>query len=262
MNKIGAMVRYEVLMAWRRRSLPILWFLLLVGVVGFALLVSSVNQQGMSLAQIMARNSNMPTYVLNTIPLINILVAGVLIFSVGITLMIVETFPLDKQFKVRELLDTLPINRSVYIGGKVLGAWSGLLIGWVLMGIVCSIALYLILGAYDLRVLVLLWVVALLPATLLASALSVLAGALVGSRRLAVLVGLVLLPITLFLVGWGIPAFFNTGGLIDPIYAMAMAGPVTPTRLLNDLLIVIAGYTGVIAGVWVIVWGWMRVRER
>ena len=40
MTKLSAMVRYEVLMAWRRRSLPILWILLLVGVIGFALLVA------------------------------------------------------------------------------------------------------------------------------------------------------------------------------------------------------------------------------
>ena len=39
MSKIGAMVRYEILMAWRRRSLPILWVLLLGGIVGFALLM-------------------------------------------------------------------------------------------------------------------------------------------------------------------------------------------------------------------------------
>jgi len=124
MNKLTAIVHYEIVMAWRRRSLPILWILLLVGVVGFALLVTSVNHNGMSLAEIMGRNANKPAYVLNTIPIINVLLAGTLIFSVGITMMICEMIPLDRQFKVRELLDTLPISRADYLAGKVLAAWG------------------------------------------------------------------------------------------------------------------------------------------
>jgi len=134
-------------------------------------------------------------------------------------------------------------------------------IGWLLMGIVSAAALYLLLGAYDLRVFALLWIVALLPATLLASALSVLAGSLAGSRRLAVIIGLLLLPFVLMLVGMGIPTFFSAGGLIDPIYAMASSIAPTPAQLVNDVLKMIAGYAAVVAVVWVLVWGWMRLRE-
>jgi hypothetical protein len=39
MSKIGAMMRYEVVMAWRRRSLPILWLLLTISMVGFGLIM-------------------------------------------------------------------------------------------------------------------------------------------------------------------------------------------------------------------------------
>ena len=140
-------------MAWRRRRLPILWLLLLVGVVGFTLLIENVNreqpvmQEGLEQtigdanpdAPEWARDIN-PFESARTVSLINVLIAGLVFYTVGVTLMSGETIPLDRQFKVSELLETLPISRTVYLAGKVLGAWVGLLVGTVCLLAMAPIA--------------------------------------------------------------------------------------------------------------------------
>ena len=94
----------------------------------------------------------------HTLALINVLIAGMVFYMVGVTLMLGEVIPLDRQFKVRELLDTLPISRAGYLGGKLLSAWAGLLLGIVGVGVISAIVLRLIFGEYDLRVFAALWV--------------------------------------------------------------------------------------------------------
>lgn len=288
MTKIGAIARYEILMAWRRRSLPILWFLLFVGVVGFSLLwMNATNGFGMSLSEILARQAGLPEYMVNTIPMISILFGGTLIFSVGISVMLTEVMPLDRQFKVYELLNALPVTRSIYLGGKVLGAWGGLIIGWALVGVVSAACLYLIFGAYDLRVVALLWVIALLPITLTSAAISVLVGSLVSSRRLALLFGLAALPVVIILIASAMTSIFSVGGVIEPLYIFGATGqqPVSAsvirspdgkiigwitdatvpqtsaatiiTNVLGSLLL----YAAVVACLWTLVWAWMRLRE-
>jgi ABC-type transport system involved in multi-copper enzyme maturation permease subunit len=262
MSKLGAIVRYEVLMAWRRRSLPILALLLFVGLVGFSLLVANNPRQREMMASFAASGQ---LYVINTLLLINVLVAGMIAYSVGAALMTSETIPLDRQFKVRELLDTLPISRATYLGGKLLGVWSGLLLGWGVMGVIAAGALYLIFGAYDLRVFALLWLLLPLPAGLVAGALSTLAAALVSSRRMALLIGLAVFPFSFYLTVYGMPAFTNAAVLVDPIYAGGLltfpnSGAAT-AEILGSILVRFVVYSGLILAVWAFVWGWMKLRE-
>ncbi len=275
MNQLGAMVRYEVLMAWRRRSLPILWVLLLVGVIGFALLVENSNRDTPIMDQAIGRTingSSAPEWAegidlvtaTHTIALINILMAGMIFYTVSVGLLLAEIIPLDRQFKVRELLDTLPISRATYLSGKLLSAWSGLLIGMIGVGAICALAIYLIIGTYDLRVFVALWVALLLPQSFVTAALSVLAAAFVGSRRAAVLVGLVVMPFVLTLAAGSAVAFAGAGALIEPIYSIgillvpsAETYAVIVERMTNALALI----AGVTLATWLVVWGWLRARE-
>ena len=270
MSKIGAMVRYEVLMAWRRRSLPILWVLLLVGVIFFALLMQSVNQETPvydDVAQIVTgadAQSVDPAIASHTITLGNLLIAGMIFYTVGVVLLMAEVIPLDRQFKVRELLDALPLSRATYLVGKLLSAWAGLLIGMVLVGVIAAPLVWLILGAYDPRVFVALWIALLLPQSFTASALTLLAASFVGSRRAAVMVGLVTMPFVLALAFPSVVSFAGVGALIEPIYAVnvmlqpgAEANAVIAERIKSALLL----FVGVIAAAWIGVWGWGRWRE-
>lgn len=274
MSQLSGIARYELLMAWRRRSLPILWVLLLVGVVGFGLLVHSVNQETPVVEESIARSASDtgPEWArdldvvesTHTIGLINVLIAGMVFYTIGVTLMLGEVIPLDRQFKVRELLDTLPLSRATYLAGKLLGAWVGLLLGTALVGLICAPALWLIFGVYDLRVYAALWVAMLVPESLLAAALSVLASAQVASRRAAVIVGLLLTPFVMALAVTSVISFAGIGALIKPVYAVGvllMPGPETNAEIVNRITNALVLFSGIILAAWLCAWAWMRVRE-
>jgi hypothetical protein len=126
--------------------------------------------------------------------------------------------------------------------------------GWFGLGVIAAVALNAIIGAYDVRVFLLLWLLLPLPPTVSAAALSVLFGGLVHSRRVALVVGLLILPFTFYLSVVGTMAFVNLTSLIDPIYTYG--SPMLPSRerividAVNGLLL----HAGVIAGAWCVVW--------
>ncbi len=267
MTKLGAIVRYEILMAWRRRSLPILWILLLVGVVGFGLLIADVNRQTPVVEDAVQANmgSDAPEWAqgldvvetTHTIALINVMIAGMVFYVIGITLMMGETIPLDRQFKVRELLDTLPISRTQYLGGKLLGGWGGLLIGTLLIGVLAGAALRLILGVYDVRVFAALWLAMLVPPALLAATFSILLSSAAGSRRSAVMIGLMIIPVVMVFATLAVPSFAGIGALIEPIYAVGIlllpgdeANAEIVSRITNTLVI----YVIALVVVWAVAW--------
>jgi hypothetical protein len=267
MRQIGAILRYELLMAWRRRSLLILWILLLAGVVGSALLVESTRHIQPTMDEVVADSigANAPDWAqginvleaANTFALINILIAGMVIYSVGVTLMMGETIPLDRQFKVRELLDTLPLSRTAYLGGKLFGAWAGLLLGIIIVGAISALATRLILGVYDVRIFLATWVAMLLPSSFVASALSLLASSPFSSRRTAVMMGLVMIPVVLFLVTLGVPSFAGIGALIQPIYALGILlvpGEASAVEIRSRIVNTLTIYALVLIGIWTFAW--------
>lgn len=267
MTKLWAIVRYEILMAWRRRSLPILWILLLVGVVSFAALIADVNQRTPVVEGAVQANvgADAPEWAqgldvvktTHTIALINVMIAGMVFYVIGVTLMTGETIPLDRQFKVRELLDTLPISRTQYLGGKLLGGWGGLLLGMVLVGVLAALALHFILGAYDVRVFAALWVAMLLPPTFLAAAFSILLSSAAGSRRTAVIVGLLIIPVVMIFVTLAVPSFAGIGALIEPVYAVGillMPGDEANAEIVNRIGNTLAIYGVALVVVWALAW--------
>lgn len=274
MTKLSAIVRYEVLMAWRRRSLPILWILLFAGVVGFALLIADVNRQTPAVENALQQNTaaNVPEWAqgidvllaTHTIALVQIMIAGMVFYVIGVTLMSGETIPLDRQLKVRELLDTLPISRAQYLGGKLLSGWGGLVLGMVLVGIVAALALRLVIGVYDLRIFSALWVAMLLPITFLAAAFSILLCSAAGSRRAAVLIGLVLMPVVMVFVTLAVPSFAGIGALIEPIYAVGillMPGDEANAEIVNRISNTLLVYGLALAVTWGVAWWYARRRE-
>jgi hypothetical protein len=264
MRQISAIVRYELLMAWRRRSLPILWILLLAGVVGFAFIIK--NSSGTQpVVDSMSTDANAPAWeqginvaeATNTFTLITIMIAGMIFYSVTVTLMMGEIIPLDRQFKVRELLDALPLSRTAYLGGKLFSAWAGLLLGIIIVGAISALAFRLILGVYDMRVFLATWVAMLLPSSFVASALSVLAASVFSSRRAAVLAGLVIIPVVLTLVSLGVPSFAGIGALIQPIYSLGILlvpGEATSLEIRNRIVNALGIYAVILISVWTLAW--------
>jgi ABC-type Na+ efflux pump permease subunit len=114
---------------------------------------------------------------------------------VAIMPMLADTIPFDRYVKVHELLDTFPLTRAVYLGGKVLGVWVGLLIGLGLVAAAFAVFSRTWFGTFDLWLYTRLWLVLVLPGALVASGYSVVVNALSPSRRVAVLLGIALIPL-------------------------------------------------------------------
>lgn len=262
MNKLNAMIRYEVLMAWRRRSLPLIAILLLVGVLGFSLMVAEANQRWLGESmQAMIDRGGYTMVQFNTIALFAIIIAGMIFFSVGVTAIVGEVIPLDSQFKMRELLNTLPLPPATYLSGKVLGTWCGIVLSWLVVGVVTAPALWLIIGAYDWRVFVVLWVFLLLPAALTSAALSVLVAAPVKSRRMAVLTGLLVMPFALAVSVRGMVAFITIPSLISPLYIYSTTELLPTEKILTDTIYSLLTHAGAVVLVWAVVWLVFRWRQ-
>lgn len=271
MRAVVTIARYEIVMMWRRRSLVLLVGLLLTGMIGFALLIeNSTGSQGDFIPTedsvelpVWAQNIDF-VVVGNTFKLSNLMIAVMVIFGCGILLMMGEVIPLDHQFRIRELLDTVPISRSAYLLGKLLGVTGGVFAAWLIAGVVGGVVLRGVFGEYDVRVYLLLWTLLVLITSLLIAEISVVTGSWVSSRRASVLIGLVMLPFGLFLMILAVPSMAGSGALIEPIYALSIL--LTPDELgraeISGRITQILGTFVLIAvTLWVLGWGWMRLRD-
>jgi hypothetical protein len=126
------------------------------------------------------------------------------------------------------------------------------------------VALRAIIGIYDLRVFIALWIAMLIPTSLLASAMSVLLSSFAGSRRAAVMVGLLIIPVVLVLVTLAVPSFAGVGALIEPIYAVGillMPGDETNAEIVGRMVNTLVIYGLALAVVWTLAWVAARRRE-
>jgi hypothetical protein len=85
---------------------------------------------------------------------------------IGIPPIFAETIPLDRQHKLRELLETKPLTKTTYLAGKVLGLWVSLGIGLLVCALLYGVAARFLFGAFDLLLYTAVWGLVLLPATL------------------------------------------------------------------------------------------------
>lgn len=296
LNQLRGMIKYELLMGWRRRSLIVTILFLFVGLAVFTLTMQKepLGAEGgevlylddtVTPATITMRLyatgevttapaddailTNIPNWLRNidlqqanaTLKIATVLTLVTALLIIMLLLMSAETIPLDKHYQVSELLNTLPVGRATYLGGKLLAVWVGLLLGLVL----CA-ALYILIaqtrfGAFDLRAYLKLWGVMLLPAAVFASGLSILAASGVATRRASVLIGLALMPAGIFVFVFVILAVFTPligrenatytvlsyDGLID-----SMVGSIGQTLLIANLGVLALG---------LVVWGVGRLRE-
>ncbi len=251
-QQLGAIVRYELLMAWRRRSLPILALLLTITMVGFGLLF---RQTRLALGDL--------DPVQNTVHLSELLFGEMILLGVSVPLLLGDTIPLDRQFKVRDLLDALPVSRATYLGGKLLGVWVGLILILPLSGVISGALLYAIFAGYDPRVFAALWS-GLLPLGLTVTAITVLANATVGSRRVSMMVGLLILTPVTILVVLSMMTFGRVGALIDPAYAYTVNinGIIVPSasaaEIVSGIVTMLALDALIVGALWTFVWARQR----
>jgi hypothetical protein len=232
-NQLYGIIRYELIMHWRRRALPFLLLILLIGMIGFTILVDDAANQPMSrrtygeggviideelLPLDVQHNAEdfaslfpgeTPDWLLS----INfeqyqndrslLLVLGMLLLPllIGITPIFAETIPLDRQQRIRDLLESLPFSKATYLGGKVFGLWAALALGLLIFALIFGVFSRLLMGDFSLSVYVALWVVMVVPPALIVSAYAVLVASGVRSRRIAALIGALLVPVSFIVFG-------------------------------------------------------------
>jgi ABC-type transport system involved in multi-copper enzyme maturation permease subunit len=203
-NKIQAaqilgMTRYEFRMHWRRRGLLILMWGILV-VVGISLLVS-----GDSFSQLSSLGAD-PALVREVMTAALILT----VFSpIGVGLVFLlplveaETIPLDRQYGVRELLDTLPLSPNSYFIGKLLGMWAAVLSAMGLIMVVIGVIWWFKAGAFNVGDYIEVWLFGIGAIVVLNGSLGVLIPAAQASRRRAIIVTIVGMAVLAWLFGGG-----------------------------------------------------------
>ncbi|MCC6801725.1 MAG: hypothetical protein IT319_02485 [Anaerolineae bacterium] len=271
MSKIGTIARYELLMAWRRGSLPILWLVLVLSSLAFSVLTAAQARSGSILyvdpatrAAADASGWTVEAIMRTTQQVSQVgLITG--IFTVALVLIVAEAIPLDRQFRIHELLDALPISRAGYLGGKVISVLGGVTLIVALGGAVSLVTARLILGEYDLRVVSLAWLVLTLPICWANGAVSVLTAAFWRTRRTAVLFSLLLMPVFMALLWVALMHLSFVSGLIQPVYirnVTSLADGESPmveiiVRLMMGLMLL----AGVTLLVWMVVWALLRFQD-
>jgi hypothetical protein len=186
LHQIWSLMMYEARMQWRRRTMlavlvwPIALAMLLAFVAlkdlgGEALRVStSVTRHQIALALMLA--AWLPIYI------------GLLVVAA----VVADVIPKDRQLRVSDLLDTLPLTPGVYLAGKVLSVCLGLLS--LLTGAMLAIGAvwWWVLGPFEISLYLQMWVGGAMPLAVLNGGLVVLLAANLVNRRQAALVGLAL----------------------------------------------------------------------
>ncbi|MBN1584103.1 MAG: alpha/beta fold hydrolase [Anaerolineae bacterium] len=257
-RQLGAIIHYEWLMGWRRGTLRAI----LVAIVLFPQLFYAIDyvfgSTGTSLAMDLAL---WPQAVLfrNTGQAIMANVITIVMIVLVLPLMFAELIPLDRQYRVRELVDAVPVTRGVYLAGKVLSVWSSIAVAMVLSALLNGTLAWIQNGPYRSGVLVAFWATGLIPLALFASAMGVLLSARQPNRYRAVLIGLAVavaslaacfvLPVNGFVFAALIRDGLTLEQLADPL--IRAASPHFPAVFSLETLLRIGGAAAIVVLVWI-----------
>ena len=181
----------------------------------------------------------------------------------GLPLYVSETIPYDRQYGVRDLLDLLPITAGTYLLGKVLAVWVALLLAITLSGVVAGVISTVVFGALDVGEWANMWLGGFLVMGLLASSISILLAAGQPNRRRALLVGFLSLPIYFSVYALS-PLAIRLQELLLRIAIAPMSPNVLDSAPVSGLSFSWSFVAWSILAtilVWVMTWGWMRVRD-
>lgn len=294
LGKIWAVARMELRLAWRRRALPVVTVFLALALIGFLILVpepssgdvvlvddttspatviridpatGELMQQPASAEELAAIPPAMHNQRLDVLAnSLQMITFATVIFPVlvGVTLVLVfaETLALDRQHRVRELLDAVPLPPGAYLAGKLIGVWLGVLLALAAVVAVFLISARLLLGLFDVGQVLAGWLAMTVPFSLISSGLGLLSAARAGTRRRAIVIGLLVIPCVLLLFTlWYI-------GFWTDLLAFLSTGAASTQLSFNQLFVSTVGSTGRIAwacvlivpALWMLQTGWARWR--
>jgi hypothetical protein len=191
-SQLGAIIRYEMLIQWRRGSLKMILILLILSPL---CLIALGNTPGAVARQALQSSSDSVLTVITTDVAVLATVSLLPLLLFGLPLYVSETIPYDRQEGVRDLLDTLPMGCGIYLAGKVLAVWVGIIVALIVSGLVSGIISTVVFGALDPQTWFVLWIGGFVVTGLFASGLSVLLASGQPNRRRALMIGFLSMPI-------------------------------------------------------------------
>lgn len=191
-QQLKAIMRTEMRMNWRRGGLRLLGITLISATL-FPFILASFDRGTLT------TEANLPLAVARVYRTSLMIETSLFFLPVAMfltPLLAGELFPIDQQYKTRELLFALPLPKSVYLGGKLLSFWGFL--GVILL--VCGLLNGVLMaqrGPYDGGIFLAYWVTAVIPLTLFAAQMGLSLAVNQPSRRRGILFGLWAILLTL-----------------------------------------------------------------
>ncbi len=278
-HQLGGMIRYEMILLWRRRGLLVVTLAMLV--ISALILASSKSRIEETRQQLL--QAALPAddiLKLLTLSLLPTYWAAMFVtLMLTYPVMLVDTIPIDRQTSVRELLDTVPLTNATYLTGKLLGVWAATTCAALVVMIGAGLLWWLLIGPFEIAYYLEVWFVASIPTSLINSGMIIFLVIGQPSRRRAILVGIVFSIVLVLMMGmtwvgqtvnhvWmylnpSHPVLFLYYMLgrwtsVIPTYADIPADVIgTPTQVAWTLL---AG-AAELAALWGFAWLWLRFRE-
>lgn len=299
MGQLGGVIRYEALIQFRRRTIILFGVFFLIGSIGLTSMLQSGNM-GMATQEILrvefeGENIEMTYRIpatgetrIETFPIDSdqgrwiprwygdvdfpqvmatwktfaVLSASLVLLVVAAPPMLAEVIPLDKQYRMRELMDVTPLERSTYLMGKLLGTWLGIGVAIVVCAILFGVYAWGSMGVFDVWTYARFWLLIVLPLALIITGFAVVVPAIANSRRIGILIGMGLLVLSVRMAMSIVPGSFmvslfapSQSGSLDATYEEIVAG------MFTSLLGHTAPYAVLLVIVTVIIWAWMRFKE-
>jgi hypothetical protein len=177
----------------------------------------------------------------------------------ALPILLAELVPLDRQYRVREIVDALPLSPNIYLAGKMLSIWPIIAIGLALSALVSGALSWFHSGPFHIGVLAVFWIAGMIPLSLFASQMGVMLAAGRSSRRSAVVMSLVavafstiacgVLPVIDFIFPALFHAAFSLEKLADPVILRAI--PSYPSMFSSSVLLRIGCVLLTMAIVWI-----------
>jgi ABC-type transport system involved in multi-copper enzyme maturation permease subunit len=266
--QIGAMAYYETRMLWRQRMLAVftLSLIVLTGILLFVLRESAggLDAETFTANGLLEQRANTVEWITLFWPL---LYAQIMLLG---GLAVVDVMPRDRLWNVKPILDGTPLPRSIYLLGKLSGAWLAMLVSLTVIMIVTGLLGWLAIGPYEIGTYLHLYLAGAVPLAFLHVGLCLSIAAMIPARRLAI--GIVLLfslacvmlgTINIRLIELNVWELLNPGrpylyrhfwlGWIDHAFSTPLGAHVIGVSVGIGLLELLA------CGL--LVWQWLRVRE-
>lgn len=262
MAKLLGIVRYEILMGWRRgSSRMILLVPILMPILGFVLFTSTTfRDDQIANSQLSVESAKVAGTAITLMD--TLFLVPLMIFLVPV--LVAEVIPLDRQYKMSEILRALPLSIGTYLTGKVLS---------VLLQVIATVAATALISvliqlfrkvSVDVGTMVVFWLGGMLALGIFSSIAGVLIPALQPTRRRAVLLGWVVALTSLGVYAM-LPIHATLITAMIHTVAISASTPINPVELPAYPTLFSGTYLRnyqILAAVLVLLWAFMAWRLR